>query len=71
VGYTGMMDSDAIEYGLKAIEEECVVEALIHPCKYSNSTKDSHTKEFGITQNLTLKDTITRLGFEITNYKNI
>ena len=71
VGYTGMMDSDAIEYGLKALEEECIVEALIHPCKYDNSIKDSHTKEFGITQNKTLQDTITRLGFEITNYKNL
>ena len=66
-----MMDSDAIEYGLKALEEECIVEALIHPCKYDNSIKDSHTKEFGITQNKTLQDTITRLGFEITNYKNL
>jgi predicted glycoside hydrolase/deacetylase ChbG (UPF0249 family) len=71
VGYTGMMDSDAIEYGLKSIEEDCVVEALIHPCKYDNSTKNSHTKEFGITQNMTLKDSILRMGFEITNYKNI
>lgn len=71
VGYTGMMDSAAVEYGLKGIEEECIVEALIHPCKYDNLTKDSHTKEFSITQNLMLKDTITRLGFEITNYKNL
>ncbi len=71
VGYTGMMDSDAIEYGLKNIEEECIVEALIHPCKYNSSIKNSHTKEFSITQNMTLKDTINRLGFEITNYKNL
>ncbi|MBQ8460247.1 ChbG/HpnK family deacetylase [bacterium] len=71
VGYTGMMDSDAIEYGLKALDEDCIAEALIHPCKYNNSTKDSHTREFAITQNLTLKDTITRLGFDITNYKNL
>lgn len=71
VGYTGMMDSDAIEYGLKTLEEECIAEALIHPCKYDNSTKDSHTKEFGVTQNKTLQDTINRLGFEITNYKNL
>ena len=71
VGYTGMMDSDAIEYGLQAINEECLVEALIHPCKYTSSTvKNSHTKEFAITQNMNLKDTINRLGFEITNYKN-
>lgn len=71
VGYTGMMDSDAIEYGLKSIEEECLAEALIHPCKYDNSCKNAHTKEFAITQNLTLKDTITRMGFDITNYKNL
>ena len=71
VGYTGMMDADAIEYGLQAIEEECIVEALIHPCKYNNATRDSHTKEFSITQNKTLQDTINRLGFEITNYKNL
>ncbi len=71
VGYTGMMDADAIEYGLQVIEEECVVEALIHPCKYNNATRDSHTKEFSITQNKTLEDTINRLGFEITNYKNL
>ena len=71
VGYTGMMDSDAIEYGLKPLNEDCIVEALIHPKKYDNSTKDSHTREFGITQDITLKDTISRLGFEITNYKNL
>jgi len=71
VGYTGMMNSDAIEYGLKSLDEECIAEALIHPCKYNNSTKDSHTREFAITQNITLKDTINRLGFDITNYKNL
>lgn len=71
VGYTGMMDTDAIEYGLREINEDCITEALIHPKKYSNSTKDSHTREFAITKDLKLKDTITRLGFDITNYKNI
>jgi predicted glycoside hydrolase/deacetylase ChbG (UPF0249 family) len=71
VGYTGMMDSDAIEFGLEALEEDCIVEALIHPCKYDNSIKNSHTREFGITCNLTLKDTIERFGFDITNYKNL
>lgn len=71
VGYTGMMDSDAIEYGLKALEQDCIVEALIHPCKYDNDLENSHTREFEITQNLKLKDTISRLGFDITNYKNL
>lgn len=72
VGYTGMMDSDAIEYGLRPIDEDCIVEALIHPCKYTNSSrKNSHTREFAITQNMNLKESISRLGFEITNYKNL
>lgn len=71
VGYTGMMESDAIEYGLQALEQDCIAEALIHPCRYSDKSTNSHTKEFEITQNLKLKDTINRLGFEITNYKNL
>lgn len=71
VGYTGMMDSDAVEYGLKVLEKDCIAEVLIHPCKYQNKTKNSHTKEFEITQNTKLKNTITGLGFEITNYKNL
>lgn len=69
IGYTGMMDCDAIEYGLEALEGGCTAEALIHPCKYSENIKNSHTKEFEITQNLKLKDTISRLGFDLTNYK--
>ena len=66
------MDSDAIEYGLKNIEDkDCIAEALIHPCKYNNDTVNSHLIEFAITQNMILKDTIDRLGFNITNYKNL
>lgn len=71
VGYTGMMDSDAISYGIEGFEEDCTVEALIHPCKYSNSTQNQHTKEFAITQNMKLRDTIIRLGFDLTNYKSL
>ena len=71
VGYTGMMDSDAIEYGLKNIDKEVVIEALIHPKKYDNAIKDSHTEEFEITQDLNLKETISRLGFDIKSYKNL
>ncbi len=69
VGYTGLMDNMTIEYGLSALEEDCVAEALIHPCKYATSTKDQHYTEFLITQNKELKDKISRLGFELTNYK--
>lgn len=71
VGFTGMMDSDAIHYGLEVLENDCVAEALIHPCKYSNSIQNSHTKEFEITQDLQLKATIARLGFDLANYKNL
>lgn len=69
VGYTGLMDDMTVEWGLKSIEEECVVEALIHPCHYATSNNNQHYTEFLITQNKALKDKIARLGFEITNYK--
>ena len=71
LNYYGMMNSDTLEQGLKVLDEDCIVEAVIHPKKYNNSTKDWHTREFGLTQNLTLKDSISRLGFDITNYKNL
>ena len=72
VGYTGLMDDMTIEYGLSALpEENLIAEALIHPCKYNNNRKNQHLTEFLITQNKTLEDKIHRLGFEITNYKNI
>lgn len=71
VGYTGMMDNYTLEYGLKEINEDSLTEALIHPCKYDGSKKDSHTKEFAITQNKELEEKIKKLGFEITNFKNL
>ncbi len=67
VGYTGMMCSKTVEEGLKELDG--TVEALIHPCCYSK--KDSHSKEFALTLDKKLEDTIKRLGYEITNYKNI
>ena len=69
VGYTGLMDNLTIEYGLKALEGDCVAEALIHPCHYATSNKNQHYTEFLITQNKELKDKISRLGFELTNKK--
>lgn len=69
VGYTGMMDDTTIEYGLKTLDDDCIAEALIHPCCYANENKNQHYTEFLITQNKALKDRIYRLGFEITNYK--
>ena len=71
VGYTAMMDDKTLEFGLAAIKENVVVEALIHPCKFNDAKlqKNQHQIEFNITQNMDLKDKIQRLGFEITNYK--
>lgn len=71
VGYTGLMDDKTIYQGLSAIKEDAVVEALIHPCNFSdkNLRKTQHHVEFEITQNMDLKDKIQRLGFEIVNYK--
>ena len=69
VGYTGMMDDKTIEFGLKTLDDDCLVEALIHPCNYAKPTKNQHFREFLITQNKELEDKIKRLGFEITNYK--
>ena len=71
MGYTGMMDEKAIEYGLSAIKENVTVEALIHPCSFFESKlhDSQHQIEFNITQNKDLKDKIERMGFEITNYK--
>ncbi len=70
VEYSCLMDKKTIEYGLKAIESDnCIVEIAINPCQYSTSNRDYHYNEFLITQNKELKDKITRLGFEITNYK--
>ena len=73
VGYTGMMDSDTVRAGLEALPEtDCIAEALIHPCCYVDKViKNSHTREFSITLDKKLKDDIYRLGFTLTNYKNL
>lgn len=71
IGYTGMMDSSTVEYGLKNQDGECITEALIHPCCYSQNIKNSHTDEFSLTLDKKLEDKIRRSGFEITNYKNL
>ena len=68
VGYTGMMSSGAILEGLRKIRGEQTVEALIHPAKYYDDTKNSHTKEFEITQDEMLKDLIENMGYTIDNY---
>lgn len=70
VGYTGLMDDRTIFEGLSAImEDNVIVEALIHPCIFGGKYIHPREIEFAITQNMDLKDKIQRLGFEIVNYK--
>lgn len=71
VGYTGMMNSETIEYGLRALDDNCIAEALIHPCFYDKPVNNSHSDEFKASVNKTLEDTINRLNYSITNYKNL
>ena len=78
VGYTGMMDSKTIEYGLKNIRKDCIAEALIHPCKYDNTntpaftpTPDSHHFEYLITQDNDLGDKINKFGFDLVNHSSV
>lgn len=71
VGYTGLMDDKTVYSGLASFpDEDMVVEALIHPHYYSFPEKNNrHYKEFLITQNTDLHDSIRHLGFKICNYK--
>ena len=72
VAYTSMMNSLTVSYGLKAIKRDNVtVESLIHPCRYEDGKIDNHFTEFQITRNKKLKEEIEKLGFEITNYKDV
>ena len=71
VSYTGMMDSKTVEYGLKALEDGVLAEALIHPCYYTENIVNSHSTEFLITIDKNLEDKIKRMGYEITNYKQL
>lgn len=65
VGYTGMMDSDTLYYGLKANKDEAVVEALIHPCFFENKVNHNRYIEFLITQDKEIQSNISDLGYEI------
>lgn len=72
VTYTSMMSSLAVACGLSVIKDKsCIAEALIHPRRYEEGIIDNHFTEFQITRNAKLKEKITSLGFEITNYKEL
>lgn len=73
VGMHGLMDSKAVEYGLKTLadEDNITVEGVIQPCSYLRDKNDYHAKEYKMTQDKILEDTICRMGFEIISHKNI
>ena len=68
VGYTGMMDFQTIEYGLKKVNHEIndiIVEALFHPdAKYRNG-------EYQIPFDLELEKKIKAMGFTMSNYSGL
>ena len=67
VSYTGMMDNNTVENGLRIFQkdENILVESLIHPYF---SEKMS---EYNITQNQEMKFKIENFGFEFTTYKKM
>ncbi len=71
ITYSGMMSNKTLEAGLKTLsdEDDFVAEAIIHPSSYLRNINNSHSKEFKLTQDKLLEDTIYRMGYEITNHK--
>jgi len=71
--YNSMLDKDSIKCGLEAIDDKdnYIVEAGIFPCVYKNSHKKRGVKEFLLTLDKELLDSIERMGFEVTNYKKL
>ena len=63
-----MMDSKTIEYGLKALKNDFVAEALIHPWEYLEKIADNHSVEFSITQDMDLKDKLQNMNIEIVSH---
>ena len=68
--YKGVMDSKVLEYGLKIVSDtdNIIVEGVIHPRSYLRSLNDKYSKEFKLTQNKLLEDSIARMGYDIVNH---
>ncbi|GHS84690.1 hypothetical protein FACS1894103_5550 [Campylobacterota bacterium] len=62
VGYTGMMNSETIKYGLQTAQGE-ICECIVHP--------EPNNNEYLAVVDRTLKEEIERLGFTITAFGNI
>lgn len=68
VTYTGYMDEDTVEYGLKAVpENDGIVEVLIHPHYFKEGDKilsPNNYNEFLITQSQTIQSKIRKANCE-------
>ena len=73
VTYAGMMSNKILEAGLKTLSDEdnFSVEGVIYPASYLRNINDTHSKEFKLTQDKLLEDTIYRMGYEISSHKDI
>ncbi len=71
VGYTGYMDSESIEFGLKALENKPNrTEILIHPC-LDKENKPLNYTEFLAAVDADLKNKIDRANWTLTNCKTV
>ncbi len=71
VTYAGMLSNKVLEAGLKTLsdEDDFTVEVPIRPASYLRNINDIYSKEFKITQDKILEDTIYRMGYEIISHK--
>lgn len=71
VTYSGMMSNKVLEAGLKTLsdEDDFVSEGVISPASYLRNINDSNSREFKLTQDKILEDTIYRMGYEIVSHK--
>lgn len=67
IGYTGMMSNKTILQGLLKANEG-ITEGIIHPAVYPDLKSNSHSLEFDITQNLKLKEALTKQNIQLVNF---
>lgn len=73
ITYGGMLSNKVLEAGLKTLSDEdnFIVEGVIYPASYLRNINDTHSKEFKLTQDKLLEDTIYRMGYEISSHRDI
>lgn len=70
--YAASMDALAVSYGIKDFKyENIIIETIIHPCRYEEGVIDNNFDQYMLSRNNKLADRILRLGYYITNYKEI